>query len=141
MVSPSHSLPLFSTLSFLQDRPTPGQRPFAIRPPSIHHEFSPDPVAQVSSDSTLGPHRLSSFLGSWRTPSGQKALWGGKWRTPLPPSEPLSLCLVKRLRDDLFSRLDSRQPFAMGSSQSVPLSLGLHKMKLQTSILDRSQGS
>ena len=57
----------FSTFSFPRDQPTPGQRPFAIRPPSIHHEFSPDPVAQVSLDGILGHHRLSSFLGSQGT--------------------------------------------------------------------------
>ena len=61
------SLPLFSPFSFSWDQPTPGQRPFAIWPPSIHHEFSPDPVAQVSSDGTLGRHRPSSFLGSQGT--------------------------------------------------------------------------
>ena len=69
------SLPLFSTLSFSWDRPTPGQRPFAIRPPSIHHKFLPDPVAQGSSDGTLGRHRLliSGFPGNppAKRPSGE----------------------------------------------------------------------
>ena len=80
----SLSLPLFSTLSFPRDQPTLGQRPFAIQPTSIHHEFSPDPKAQVSSDGTLGCHRLSSFLGSWRTLQPKGPLGRYTWRTPLP---------------------------------------------------------
>ena len=104
---PSPSPPLFSTLSFPQGRPTPGQRPFAVRPPSTHHEFSPDSVAQVSLDGTLGHHRLSSFLGSRGTlwPKGPL----GRYLGDAPPSLRvfLSFCLVKRWGDDLFSRLDS----------------------------------
>ena len=80
----SLSLPLFSTLSFPRDQPTLGQRPFAIQPTSIHYEFSPDPKAQVSSDGTLGCHRLSSFLGSWRTLQPKGPLGRYTWRTPLP---------------------------------------------------------
>lgn len=93
----SLSLPLFSTLSFPQDQPTPGQRPFAIQPPSTH------PVAQVSSDSTLGRHRLSSFPGSWGTLRPKGPL--GRYLGDAPPSfrVSLSLCPVKRLGDDLFS--------------------------------------
>ena len=95
------SLPLFSTLSFPQDWPSPGQRPFAIRPPSIHHKFLPDPVAQVSSDGTLGRHRLSSFLGSWGTLRPKGPL--GRYLGDAPPSFRvfLSLCPAKRLGDDL----------------------------------------
>ena len=78
------SLSPFSTLSFPRDQPTLGQRPFAIQPTSIHHEFSPDPTAQVSSDGTLGCHRLSSFLGSWRTLRPKGPLGRYTWRTPLP---------------------------------------------------------
>ena len=137
----SLSLPLFSTLSFLWDPPTPGQRPFAIRPPSIHHEFMPDPVAQVSSDSTLGCHRLSSFPGSQGTLQ-PKGLLGGAWGTSLPSSEFLSLPGQKIRWQSLLS---TRQSLAIcyGVKPICPteLSLGLHKMKPQTSTLDRSQGS
>ena len=97
-------LPLFSTLSFLRGRSTPGQRPFAIQLPSIHHTFSPDPVAQVSSDSTLEHHRLSSFLGSQGTLQPKGPL--GRYLGDAPPSFrvscSLSLCPVKRL-GDIFS--------------------------------------
>ena len=101
------SLPLFSTLSFSRDRPTPGQRPFTIQPPSIHHEFSPDPVAQVSSDSTLRHHRLSSFPGSRGTLRPKGPL--GRDLGDAPPSfrVSLSLSLAEGLGDDLFSRPDS----------------------------------
>ena len=37
------SLPLFSTLSFPWDRPTPGQRPFAIRPLYMKHSTPAGP--------------------------------------------------------------------------------------------------
>ena len=89
------SLPLFSTLSFSRDRPTPGQRPFTIQPPSIHHEFSPDPVAQVSSDGTLTLRRKGPL---------------GRDLGDAPPSfrVSLSLFLAEGLGDDLFSRPDSR---------------------------------
>ena len=88
----SLSLVFFSTLSFPWDRTTPGQRPFAILPPSIHHEFLPDPVAQVSLDSTLDYcHRLLSFLGSQRTlwPKGPL----GRYLGDAPPSLKVSLSL------------------------------------------------
>jgi len=79
------SLPLFSTLSFSQVRPTPEQRPFDIRPHSIHQEFSPDSVAQVSLDNILRCYRLSSFLSSRGTlwPKGPLGRYLG---TLLPPS-------------------------------------------------------
>ena len=90
---------------FLWHQPIPGQKSFAIRPPSIHQEISPDPVAQVSSDDTIGCHRLSSVLGSRGT------LWPkGPLERGYPPSFRvcLSLCPVKGLGDDLFSWPDSR---------------------------------
>ena len=103
----SLSLPLFSTLSVPQDWPTLGQRALAIPPPSIHHEFSPDPVAQVSWEGTLGFHRLSFFPGSQGTLRPKGPL--GRYLGNAPPSfrVSLSLCSVKRLGDDLFSWSDS----------------------------------
>ena len=90
----SLSLPLFSTFSFPQDGPTPGQRPFAIWPPSIHHEFSPDAVAQVS-------HRLLSFPDSQGTLQPKGLLERHLRDTPPSFRVSLSLCPVKRLGDDL----------------------------------------
>ena len=92
-ISASLSLPLFSTLSFPRDEPTPGQRPFAIQPPSSHREFSPDPVAQVSSDSTLGCHRLSSFPGSQGTLRPKGPL--GRYLGDAPPSFRVSLLFAQ----------------------------------------------
>ena len=106
-VSLSLSLPLFSTVSFSRDRPTVGRLPFAVRPHSIQHEFSPDPVAQVSSDSTLGCHRLSSFLDSQGTSQSKGSLWRYLGDTPPSFRLSLSLCQVEGLGDDLFSRPDN----------------------------------
>ena len=136
------SLPLFSTLSFPQDWPTPGQRPFAIWPPSIHHEFSPDTVAQVTLDGTLGCHRLLSFPGSWGTVQPKGPL--GRYVRDTPTSVSLSLSLPgQKIRWRPFSQPDSCWPFAMGVKAICPtgLSLGLCKTKPQTSALDWSQDS
>ena len=89
----SLSLPLFSTLCFLWDRLTPGQRPFATWLPSIHHKFLPDPVAQVSSDGTLGCHRLSPLPGSQGTLRPKGPLGGGRYLGDAPPSFRVSLSL------------------------------------------------
>ena len=90
----SLSLPLFSTLSFPRDRKTPGQRAFAIQPSSIHHQLSPDPVAHVSSNGTLGRHRLSSFPGSQGTLQSKGPL--GSYFRDACPSFRVSLSLFAR---------------------------------------------
>ena len=62
---------------------------------------------------------------------------------PLLWSLSLSLCLVKRLGDDPFLSTGQSLAICYGVKPIclMGLSLGLHKMKPQTSILDRSQGS
>ena len=86
----------------LQDR---GLLPFDL-PPSTTNSH-PDPVAQASSDGTLGHHRLSSFQGSQGTLRPKGPLGRDLGDTPPSFRVSLSLCLVEELGDDLFSRPDS----------------------------------
>ena len=100
---------LFSSFlyTFFSTRPTnPGNG--LCHSTSLHlPRILTDPVAQGSSDSTPGRHRLSFFLGSRGTLRSKGPL--GEVLGGCPSFfQSLSLCPVKRLDDDFSSRPGSR---------------------------------
>ena len=87
-LSSSFLYTIFWETDQLQDR---GLLPFDL-PPSTTNSH-PDPVAQASSDGTLGHHRLSSFQGSQGTLRPKGPL--GRYLGDAPPSFRVSLLFAQ----------------------------------------------
>ena len=123
---------LFHETDQFQDR---GLLPFDLPPSTTNSHL--DPVAQVSSDSTLGCHRLlSSFPFSRGTLQPKGPL--GRFLGDTPPSFTVSLSLFARSKDEVTSfSLNQSLAICYGVKPVCPtgLSLSLWKWNLKPLLL------